>query len=193
MDVPAPTEIGAKSGVVRNGKPQVAQASALRFIAVIKLIKAIVLVAAGLGALGLLNATWNDSVVHLLQQFSLEHGQRLASTLSDRAASLLSSTSPRRLSAVGIGCFVYGGIFLVEAAGLWTRKRWAEYLTVLVTASLLPFEIDALLHRLTVERGAALLLNVAVVVYLVFHLWKQRRSVEGVARSRPATHGGGYQ
>lgn len=176
----APTKIGTQPRVARSGEPQVAQGSALRVIAVIKLIKSTLLVAAGIGALGLLNATLNDSVVDLLHRFSLEHGQQIASTLSNRTASLLSSASPRRLSEVAAGCFVYGAIFLVEAAGLWTRKRWAEYMTVLVTASLLPFEIEAVLHRLTVERGVALLLNVAVVAYLVFHLWKQRRSVEDV-------------
>ena len=57
-----------------------------------------------------------------------------------------------------------------------------------MTASLLPFEIGALMHRTTIERGMALLLNVAVVAYLVLHLWKQHRSRDGAKRSSGAMH-----
>lgn len=171
-------------------QPQAAEGHVLRVIAVFKLIKAVALIAAGLGALGLLNSTWAASVVEVLNQFALEHGRRLASAFADRAASLLSSTSTRRLSAVAVGLFVYGGIFLVEAMGLWTRKRWAEYLTLIVTASLLPFEIGALMHRVTVERVMALLLNLAVVAYLGVHVWKQRRSWDGAKRASGAISDG---
>jgi uncharacterized membrane protein (DUF2068 family) len=159
----------------RGGRrPESGKGGTLRVIAAFKLLKALVLIAAGLGALGFLKSDWTDSAVAVLHQLALEHGRRLASAFAERAASLLSSASPRRLSEVAVGCFLYGGIFVVEAVGLWTRKRWAEYLTAFVTASLLPFEIGALMHRVTMERGVALLLNVAVVSYLALHLWKQR-------------------
>ena len=62
-------------------------------------------------------------------------------------------------------------MFLVEGVGLWRGKRWAEYLTLLVTASLLPFEILALYHRLTLPRTATLALNLLVIGYLVWRFW----------------------
>lgn len=180
-------EIAHKSTAHSVREPEAAQGNALRVIAVFKLIKALALIAAGLGVIGLLNSTWNASIVDVLHELALEHGRRRASAFAGRAASLLSSTSTRRLSEVAFGSFLYGGIFLVEAAGLWTRKRWAEYLTAIVTASLLPFEIGALMHRVTVERGMALLLNLAVVAYLGFHLWKQRRGRDVAKRSSGAS------
>ena len=151
------------------------QNQTLRVIAAFKLLKALVLMLAGLGALGLLNANWTDAVVDVLHQLALEHGRRLASAFAERGEALLSSATPGRLTAVAFGCFVYGGVFLVEAIGLWKRKRWAEYLTTIMTASLLPFEVVALAHRVTFERGLALALNVAIVAYLVFHLWRSHR------------------
>lgn len=151
------------------------QGNTLRVIAVFKLLKALVLFLAGLGALGLLNADWTDTVVDVLHQLALEHGRRIASALAERGESLITAATPRRLTEVSLGCFAYGSVFLVEAIGLWTRKRWAEYLTTVMTASLLPFEIMALVHRATPERGLALALNVAVVAYLVFHLLKSHR------------------
>lgn len=59
----------------------------------------------------------------------------------------------------------------VEAVGLWLEKRWAEYLTAVATAGFLPFEIHELAKRVTVLRVAALVVNVAILVWLV---WRKR-------------------
>src|SRR5262249_23481163 len=57
---------------------------------------------------------------------------------------------------------------LVEGIGLWHERRWAEYLTVIATAGLLPFEILELTHRVTVIRIGALVVNLLIVVWLVY-------------------------
>jgi uncharacterized membrane protein (DUF2068 family) len=59
----------------------------------------------------------------------------------------------------------------VEAVGLWRERRWAEYLTALATAGFLPFEVHELLVRVTVFRIVALVLNVAILIWL---LWRKR-------------------
>src|SRR5919197_5475790 len=64
-------------------------------------------------------------------------------------------------------CVVEG----VEAVGLWRERRWAEYLTALATAGFLPFEVDELIKRVTVLRVGALVVNVAILVWLV---WRKR-------------------
>ncbi len=63
-----------------------------------------------------------------------------------------------------------------EAVGLWHEKRWAEYLTVVATAGFLPFEILELVDRVTVLRVGALVINLAVLVYLLWakHLFGLR-------------------
>jgi Predicted membrane protein (DUF2127) len=60
---------------------------------------------------------------------------------------------------------------LIEAIGLWHEKRWAEYLTVIATAGLMPFEIVELTRRVTVFRVGALVVNLAIVIWLV---WRKR-------------------
>ncbi len=65
----------------------------------------------------------------------------------------------------------YFVVELIEAIGLWHERRWAEYLTVIATAGLLPFEILELTRRITVLRVGALVVNVAIVVWLV---WRKR-------------------
>jgi uncharacterized membrane protein (DUF2068 family) len=72
------------------------------------------------------------------------------------------------LIATAVGyCLVEGA----EAVGLWRERRWAEYLTAVATAGFLPFEVHELLKRVTVLRVGALVVNVAILVYLV---WAKR-------------------
>jgi uncharacterized membrane protein (DUF2068 family) len=85
----------------------------------------------------------------------------------DRAFSLQSST----LKLVGAVFAAYALVEGIEAWGLWYQKRWAEYLTFLVTTSLLPLEVYELAHRLSPLKIVAFVINVAVVAYL---LWAKR-------------------
>jgi DNA end-binding protein Ku len=59
----------------------------------------------------------------------------------------------------------------VEAVGLWREKRWAEYLTAIATAGFLPFEVHELTKKVTVLRIGALVVNVAILAWLV---WRKR-------------------
>ena len=80
----------------------------------------------------------------------------------------LFTTSSAHLHLLGAVLLVYGALEGVEAVGLWYQRRWAEYLTFLVTASLLPFEAYEISTRTTPFKIIAFLINVAVVVYLLY-------------------------
>jgi uncharacterized membrane protein (DUF2068 family) len=73
-----------------------------------------------------------------------------------------------RLHVVGVVLAVYAVLEAVEAVGLWMQKRWAEYLTLIATAALLPLEIYELVKGVTVLKVTALVVNIAVIVYLLF-------------------------
>jgi uncharacterized membrane protein (DUF2068 family) len=77
------------------------------------------------------------------------------------------TTSSSHLHLVGGVLLVYGLVEGIEAVGLWLQRRWAEYLTFVVTTSLLPLEIYELVNRATVFKVIAFVINVAVVVYLL--------------------------
>jgi uncharacterized membrane protein (DUF2068 family) len=72
------------------------------------------------------------------------------------------------LREVGIALLAYGVLEGVEAIGLWLTKRWAEYLTFLATAILLPLEIYEIIHRRSALKIIGFIVNVAVVVYLLY-------------------------
>jgi len=82
----------------------------------------------------------------------------------DRLFSLRSGT----LNEVGLALLGYGMLEGIEAVGLWYVKRWAEYLTFLATAILLPLEIYEIVHKRSGLKIVGFLINVAVVVYLLY-------------------------
>ena len=87
----------------------------------------------------------------------------------------LAGMSTARIGALGVGAFLYAALFLVEAAGLWLQTRWAN-LTLVATASFIPFEIYELVRAITVVRASALAVNIAVVAYLLVRLHRRRRA-----------------
>jgi uncharacterized membrane protein (DUF2068 family) len=95
---------------------------------------------------------------------------RLVSFLLDKA-SVIDDHMLRRISAFLFG---YAAIGLLEGIGLILEKVWAEYLTAVITASFLPLEIYELFHRVTWFRVSLLVLNLAVLAYLVTHLVRRR-------------------
>jgi uncharacterized membrane protein (DUF2068 family) len=78
--------------------------------------------------------------------------------------SLRSST----LHLVGLGVIGYAVLEGVEALGLWWQKRWAEYLTLIATALFLPLEVYEIVHKGSPLKVGALIVNLAVVLYLLF-------------------------
>lgn len=156
----------------------------LELIAAYKFIKATLLIAAGLGALGLLNVGWNDAAQDWLERLAIANTHHLVAASAARALPWLDALGPKRLVAVCFGSFLYAGLFVVEGVGLWKCRRWAEYLTIVTTASLLPIEIFAVHQRITSIRVGALVLNALVVIFLV---WQIRATATAVRRSTGGT------
>ena len=138
----------------------------LRVIAAFKLLKALALIAVGVGALRLLHKDVAAIAEHWINTFQVDPHNHFIDLLLTKLANM----NDRRLKELSIGTFIYAGVFLVEGAGLALQKRWAEYFTIVTTASLLPIEIYELTRRVSIGRSLALLINLAVVAYLIFEL-----------------------
>jgi uncharacterized membrane protein (DUF2068 family) len=151
----------------------------LRLIAAFKFVKAAAFIAGGIAALRLLSparAAWTQA---WLEELVLEREHHLAAMLAERALALLDLARPRALSEVAVGAFLFAALFIVQGVGLALARRWAEYLTVAVTTSFLPVEAVALWHRWTLLRAGTIVVNVAIVAYLLAEIRAQRASRPG--------------
>ena len=79
----------------------------------------------------------------------------------------IANLSARSVLLIAIGSVLYGLLEILEATGLILRRRWAEYLVVVATGFGIPIEIHEVFVHLTWLRLALLVINVAVVMYLV--------------------------
>ena len=80
----------------------------------------------------------------------------------------LFAVSIRNLYLLGTAIAVYALVQGVEAIGLWRGRRWAEYLTFVETVVFVPYEIYELTKSVTSLKVLALVINLAIVAYLLF-------------------------
>jgi uncharacterized membrane protein (DUF2068 family) len=137
---------------------------ALFAIAVFKFIKGVVLLALAFGALSFLHKDLASHVELWLDQLRIDPDNEFVGALLSKLQ-LVHTKELKELSALGAG---YAGLFLTEGTGLLFRKRWAEWLTIIATSSLMPIEVYELFKEFTAVRLLALLVNAAVVLYLIY-------------------------
>ena len=139
---------------------------ALKFIAAFKLVKALGLIIVAVAAFDLVQSRHVVALADWVAQLPFHQGHRLAVDMVDK----LLGFGPRKFLAIGTVACIYASVFIVEGWGLWQEKRWAEYLTVIVTASLIPFEVWEIFQHFAWLKIFALVLNVAIVWYLIYVL-----------------------
>jgi uncharacterized membrane protein (DUF2068 family) len=142
----------------------------LRLIAIFKFFKAATFLAVGVGAFRLVHQDIPAVAEHWIKVFGLDPGTHVLNAALAKVADL----SPAQIKKLGLGSFIYAGLFLTEGIGLWMLKRWAEWFTVIITASLVPIEIYEIYRHASVAKFAVLAINLAVMVYLVYHIREKR-------------------
>ncbi len=139
----------------------------VRLIVVERLAKAVVLVALAVALLGAGRLGSLRQLVDLAEeQLNLSAGQGLISRLLMFVLEYVARLP--HLTVLAIGALAYAALEVTEGVGLAMRRRWAEYLTVLATGLLIPYELVEVVDRPTALRVGALAVNVAIVVYLAY-------------------------
>src|SRR5260370_32005435 len=143
----------------------------LRTIAIYKLVKVLLLLALVYGEVRLSDA----AVTGKLLTWASERPLGLEHDVVTRFLEWFSGLSASRVHALRIVTFAYAAVFATEGIGLWMQKRWAEWLTVIITASLIPLEVWELAFRPTVGKAVVLVANTAIVIYLAWHVRSKGR------------------
>jgi uncharacterized membrane protein (DUF2068 family) len=151
---------------IRQRKPEPRDGMLLRLIAVFKFLKAACLVALSVGVFHLMHQDVGARLEHWVLAMRLDPGNRYVEMLLVRASNL----SPAQVKKLGLAGLLYAGLFLVEGTGLWLQKRWGEWATVVITGTLIPFEVYEIFRHPSVLKIVVLVVNVGVVGYLIYRI-----------------------
>ena len=146
----------------------------LILIAVYKSLQALLFVAVGIGALRLLHQDVGDVLDNLREALHFSPESRLVNFILDKA-SLIDDPMLRR---IGLVAFSYAALSFAEGIGLYLEKAWGELLTLIITASFLPWEIFEVMHRLTWLRVGLLVINTLVLLYLLKVVASRKKPAE---------------
>jgi uncharacterized membrane protein (DUF2068 family) len=151
----------------------------LELIALYKLLQAALLISVGVGALKLLHKDVAELLTNLVNTLQMNTEGRIVRFLLEKSELV----DDHLLKRISLFLFIYAALGLIEGIGLMLEKVWAEYFTAFLTASFLPLEIFELTHRVTPIRIGLLVLNLAVLAYLVYHLVRRRVTLGREART----------
>ena len=146
----------------------------IRLIAGFKLLKGVMLLAVAIGALKLLNESVEGQVRGWLAVLWLDPDNHYIHSVLRKLAGLDNG----KLEEISAGSFFYSAILSTEGVGLLLGKRWAEYFTIIATGSFIPLEVYELIKKVSIGKVAVLVVNVAVVGYLVVRVRQKANGKE---------------
>ena len=139
----------------------------LRAVATFELTKGLIVLLAACGILLLVHSQdpW-DIADGLLRLLHISPDHHFAQVFLDWADSLTEA----KLWAVAGVAVGYSILRFAEAYGLWYAKAWAEWIALISGTLYLPFEIYNLIHHQSLFHVIVLLINLAVVLYMIYAL-----------------------
>ena len=150
----------------------------LRLIAAERIVRGVLLLAAGVYLLFHVNNDFGRLADRVLRAVDLDPRR----PLFHRVIAYLHHLHASELRVAALFALGYGVLELVEGTGLWLDQVWAEYLTVIATSLLVPFELYELVRHPSALKAGGLVVNLAIVVYLV-HILRRRRRASSLAAS----------
>lgn len=141
----------------------------LRVIAVFKFLKGAMLVGLALGSFKLLHRDVGGVAEHWAESLRLDPANRWVEVALAKAANL----RPDHIKKLGMGSLLYAGLFFAEGTGLWLQKLWGEWLTVIITSTLVPVELYEIYRHPSAVKVAVLVINLAIVTYLIHGIRKR--------------------
>jgi uncharacterized membrane protein (DUF2068 family) len=139
----------------------------LRLIAIYKLCHAVFFMAVGFGLLKLRHVNLVDFISnHLIIPYHLNPEEPFVDWLLEKA----DKVTPHAITMAVDVTFLYAALFMVEGVGLYMRKRWAEWLVVVVAGLLLPVEFKSLFHHVVWWKIAVVIGNLFIVGYLIHRI-----------------------
>ncbi|HEX3661013.1 MAG TPA: DUF2127 domain-containing protein [Acidobacteriaceae bacterium] len=154
---------------LRASRPRLHHDRWIIAIGVFKLLQALLFILLGIGAMRLLHKDLMDLAERFILSMRFDPEGHFVNLFLDKVALI----DPHRLKQITAVVFAIAALDMIEGTGLVLEKAWAEYVTLVLTASFLPWEFFEILRHITWIRAVLLIINLAVVIYLLYFV-KQR-------------------
>lgn len=140
---------------------------ALRTVAVFEAAKGALALLVGFDLLSLVHHDIQQVAEHLLARTHLNPASRYPHIFIDIANQLTNTC----LLLIAAGAGAYSLARFIEAYGLWRARRWAQWFAAASGAIYVPFELFELYERVTWLSLGALTLNLAIIAFMLYHLF----------------------
>jgi uncharacterized membrane protein (DUF2068 family) len=135
-------------------------------IGAFKLAQAMLFILLGIGAVRLLHKDLAVVVEHFIHAMRFNPEGHFVNLILEKVAMI----DPRRMREISAAIFAIAALDAIEGAGLVMEQAWAEFVTLILTASFLPLELWELVRRVTLIKLGLTVINLAVVVYLLLYV-----------------------
>jgi uncharacterized membrane protein (DUF2068 family) len=139
------------------------RAPALYIIVAVKSGKAMLLLLLAVGFFSLIGQDIDARFDNVLRWIHIDPEQHFFANLGDK----LQKITPANLRWLASGSLLYSLLLLAESGGLIRRSFWAVWLAIGETAFFIPIEVFDLVEHFSWLVTVILVLNVAIVTYLV--------------------------
>jgi uncharacterized membrane protein (DUF2068 family) len=142
----------------------------LHVVAVFEAAKGMLVLLAGFGILTFIHKDVHRVAEELVRHLHLNPASHYPSIFLDAA----DRVTDLQLWALALSALIYAVVRLAEAYGLWKQLQWAEWFGLLTGGMYIPMEIFEVLRRASWPRITVLIVNLAIVGYLSYVLFRTR-------------------
>jgi uncharacterized membrane protein (DUF2068 family) len=142
----------------------------IRLVALFEGPKGALILLAGLGLLALAHRDLQDFADELVRRFHLKHARHYPRIFIEASG----KTTDTRLWLLAGAALLYAAFRVVEAYGLWRERRWAGWFAAATGAIYVPLEVVALLRSITWVKLTTLTVNLGIVAFMTWTLWRSR-------------------
>lgn len=158
---------------VQLSEPNANHVRGLHLLALFEAFKGALVMAAGFGLLKYMHGDLqhlSDAAFSIIDHLHINPAQEYSQIFLTAVANV----TDQNILWIAIGAMAYSTIRFVEAYGLWTNRRWAEWLAIISTGLYIPLEVFEMAKSFSWLKTGITAFNIFIVIYLFYiRFWKK--------------------
>jgi len=144
----------------------------LELIAILKMVKGVLITGLAFGFFHAINQDLGETVRNWTVRLRIDPENHFIRLLLEKVTNINS----RKFHTFGVISLIYASELYLEGLGLWFNQGWAKYMVVIATGIWIPEEGYATFQNFSWGRLSLLLINLAVLVYVVWVLCRKKKA-----------------